>query len=78
MLLCCGDSRRNISIGIPLNLSIPGKRNEVPKWSGVTVSQLIYGDSIKMIAEYFMKKGYENEHFIHVVLYLPFLAHLSR
>ena len=32
--------RRNISIGIPLNLS--GKCNEVPKWSGVTVSQLIY------------------------------------
>ena len=35
-------TRRNIYIGIPLNLSMSGKWNEVPKWSGVTVSQLIY------------------------------------
>ena len=34
--------RRNISIGIPLDLSIPRKRSEVMKCIGVQVSQLIY------------------------------------
>ena len=39
-------TRRNISIGIPLNLSMSGKWNEVPEWSGVTLAEdfrKIYG-----------------------------------
>ena len=39
------DSRRDVPVGVPLDLASVMEWHELPKYNGIQVSQLIYNDS---------------------------------